>query len=121
MFHEVFEKDAARPVDDALGLAGSARRIEDVQGVVKRQVEEPDFLSLVWSQESFQREGAVGERTDRTDRGILRHDYQTANFRQGVRHLGEATGDVVASAAVAVAVGGEQHHWTNLSEPVDHP
>ena len=89
--------------------------------MVKRQVEEPDFGGLVGSQEGFQREGTVGERANRADCGVLRHDHHTANFGQGVGHLGEATGDIVASTAVAVAVGSEQHHRTDLPEPVDHP
>ena len=121
MFDQVLEEDAARPVDDAFGASGGARRVQDVQRVVKGEVHVPDHVGLVRREELVQRDGPVGQQTDRAGQRIFGNHDEALQGGQGIGYLGQAPGDVVAAPAVAIAVGGEEDHRPDLPESVDHP
>ena len=58
----VLEEDPAGPVDDALGLPGGSRRVQDVEGVVEGQVQVPDGPGRVRFQERLEGHAAIGQR-----------------------------------------------------------
>ena len=79
--------------------------------MVERQVGEPDGVGGVGGEEPVQVDGIgrqVAGRAARWAAGrVLGYDDHPAQRRQPGHHLGQATGHVVATAGIPVAVGGE--------------
>ena len=119
----VLDEDAPVAVDDRLGQAGRARRVEDVERVVERQGLE------------LGRGAAARSRAGRPEQVVPQHGTVVAGglgFRLEVRHRhrrpqrrqgGADRGHLVLAAdrlcAVAVAVDRQQHRGLDLAPPVD--
>ena len=109
---EVLEQHATGAVDDALRDAGGARREEHVPRVVEREALRCEPCAAVRPDEVVPCHRARGRVAD--------HDGG-ADGREAGPDLVEALQAVEPLAAVAVAVGREQHDRLDLSEPVEHP
>ena len=120
VLHQVLEEDSAGPVHDALGPSGRSGRVQDVERVVERQVQEPDRPGVVRVQERVEGDSATWQRPVGGLSRVATNYHYPAEGGQSGGHVGQPGGDVVVATPVVVAVGGEQHDRFDLAEPVQH-
>jgi hypothetical protein len=112
---QVLEQRPARAVHDALGRAGGARRVEDVERVVEGQTLPGDGVGRV-AGEHVAEPDSVGD-----GRRVLPgvgHDHEALDARQLLTDLTDARQRVEEATAVAVAIRDEQHLRPDLAEAV---
>ena len=115
---EVLQQRAAGAVHDRLGHPGRARRIQDVDGVIERQLRERDRPGLL------RHEVVPGHRLRERPRPRRRLEerghHHVLERGQAAGDLGELGADVDRLAVVAVAVDRDQHLGLDLAEAVEH-
>ncbi len=117
---EMLEQRAPRPVHQALGQAGGARRIQDVQRMVERQPREGQ------RRRRFGRAHVVAPRdAARQARGVhggvlARHQHHALDFRNARGDLADPRQAVDTRSCIAVRRRGQQHAGPDLPEPVEH-
>ena len=116
---QVLEQGAAGAVHDRLGHAGRARRIQNVDRVVERQLSERDRRGIVHHKVVVQHRAA--ERAGHRRRLEERHHDHALQARQAGHDLGELGAHVDRLAVITVAVDRDQHLGLDLAEAVDHP
>ena len=120
VFLEVGEQHAAGAVDDALGHAGGAAGIEDVQRMIERHRDE-FWLAAGLIEVLPQRDAGVGLIVlDPCLGARVRHDDQLLQGRQAFEDFIELGGLVDGFAGIAITGAGDQHLGFDLAEPVDH-
>ncbi|MNN19907.1 hypothetical protein D3C81_1331650 [compost metagenome] len=120
MFLEVLQEHAAGAVDDALGHAGGAGGIEDVQRMVERHRDE---LGRAAGLVEVPPHGDVGGGQVIAEACVgigVGHHQQLLQRGQALEDLVELAGQVEGLAGVAVAGAGDQHLGFDLAEAVDH-
>ena len=128
---EVLQQHTAGAVHDALGHAGGARAEQHVPRVVERQLFELDRSGAGLDPDRAcpgdelvppHRVGhRVAHRRTLPAFGEATEHHHAPQRRKRGADLGESFETIEGLAAVAVPIGGEEHHRFELPETVDHP
>jgi len=119
MFLEVLQQRTAGTVHDAFRHAGRARRIHDVERVIKRQLREI-YIARGARREIIVEQHATRQVGDIRCRRGVGHDDEAAQAGQLRGNLADPVQRVMLFARVEVAIGGEQHGGLDLAEAVHH-
>ena len=120
---DVLQQRSARAVHDALGHAGRARRVQDVQRGFERQALVGDRRGREGRDEIVpaDRVRDVGDTARRTGHlaQVGRH-HHALDGRQALDDRGELVEDRLRLAVVPVAIDGKEHLGLDLPEAVEH-
>ena len=116
---EVLDQRAAGAMDDALGDAGRARRVEDVERMVERQRLETRLAAAA----AREARSTARRRAGRPGTATLRRTGPRPSSRRSgsrVEDLPDSRQRVVRLSAVEIAVGRDEHSGLDLPEAIDH-
>ena len=119
MFLHMLQQHATGAVDDALGYAGGAAGVEDVERVSERHGDEirlaTDFVEVLPQADI----GRCMEVVDTRLWPSVRNNDQLLQGRQPFEDFIDLGGLLDVLAGVAISAAGDQHFWFDLAKAVD--
>ena len=118
VFLQVLQQRAARAVDDALGHAGGARGIQDVERMIEGQGGEIDAVHAGERRDEVPPAHCLGYRIVQRGFGHVGNDDDSLDRMQLARHLTQLAQHVDRLAVVEVAIDADQHFGRHLPKAI---